>query len=443
MSDKTGWQKRIFSFSNLTGLQLYQLIRYGTFIAASIGFAKMQLPQSAIGEFETFLMVSSMLSFFWVSGIINTMLSIYPKADNAERSQIFFNAFLTLLFFGVAAGVLFFIFSNNLFSFLNKQNAGTFVKPVVIYLVANSPSFLIEYILYLSNRKKVIVVYALLSSVVTLCVVLIPVALGYNIVYTFYGLVAVALLKIVVTFFLIQQMGSLRVNVALQFTNLKVSLPLMLSILVSGSSEYIDGLIVKKKFDDVAFAVYRYGAKELPVLLIVANTFSTAMIAVVSADLTEGLEEIKRKSARLMHLFFPLSIALMLTSHFLFQYVFSESFIYSAFIFNIYLLLIVPRLLFPQTILMGMRQSGFLLASSVIEITVNVSLSLWMAAKFGLLGIAMATFVAFCSDKMFLMAVNYFKFGIAPQRYIPVLLHVVYSVLLFAGFAAGYWISVN
>lgn len=443
MSGKNEGQKRIFSFSNLTGLQVFQLIRYATFVAAGIGFAKMQLPQSAIGEFETFLMVSSMLSFFWVSGIINTMLSIYPKADITERDQIFFNTFLSLLFFGLAAAALFFAFSDNLLSFLNKQHTIPLVKPVVIYLIANSPSFLIEYILYLRHSQNAIVAYAFASLAITLCAVLIPVGLGYGMAFAIYGLVTVAVLKLAVTFLLIQQHGTLRINTSMQVVNFKISLPLMLSILVSGSSEYIDGLIVKKKFDDVAFAVYRYGAKELPLLLLVANTFSTAMISVVSDDLTRGLTTIKRKSAQLMHLFFPLSIMLMLTSRFLFQYVFSESFIYSAFIFNIYLLLVVPRLLFPQTILTGLQQSGFLLASSVIEITVNVSLSLWMAALFGLPGIAFATFVAFCIDKIFLIAVNYFKFGIAPQQYVPLLLHIVYSVLLFVGFAASYWISVK
>lgn len=433
----------LFRFSHLTGLQLFQLIRYATFVVAGIGFAKMHLPPSVIGHYETFIMVSGMVSFFWVSGIINSLLAVYPKLEVEQQQQVFFNTFLSLLGFGVVAGVLLFIFSDNLLSFLDKQGEGNFIALVVLYLLLNSPSFLIEYILYLNQKKEAILYYAGLSSFFTLGAVLLPVAFHFEIQYSFFGLIALAAIKIIALLFLINRFGNFRFNRALQWANLKVSLPLMLSIFISGSAEYIDGLIVKAKFDNVAFAVYRYGAKELPVLLIVANTFSAAMLPAISANIKEGLAEVKRRSTRLMHLFFPLSIVLMLASHHLYMYVFNESFIFSALLFNIYLLLIIPRLLFPQTILMGMQHSKFLLISSVLEITINVSLSIWWAGIMGLPGIALGTFVAYTFDKIFLIMVNRFRFGISVTDYVSLLPFFAYSILLLLAFAGGYWISIQ
>lgn len=435
--------KKLFNFSNLTGLQLFQLIRYATFVFAGIGFAKMHLPQTAIGQFETFLMVSGMVSFFWVSGIINTMLSSYPKQSAQVQKQVFFNTFVVLSLFAVTAGLLLFIFSDNLLAFLDKKNEGGFIRLAVFYVILNSPSFLIEYILYLNHRRNAIVYYAGLSSMFTLAAALLPPAFNYGIEYSLYGLIAVAAVKVVALLFLLARFSTFKLNRELIMTTLRLALPLLLSIFVSGSSEYIDGLIVKARFDDVAFAVYRYGAKELPILLIIANTFSTAMIPVIAANLNDGLDEIKRRSTKLMHVFFPLTIVLMLASHFLYQYVFSESFIYSAVIFNIYLLLAIPRLVFPQTILTGLQHSRYLLISSVLEITINVSLSLWLARTMGLPGIALGTFVAFCFDKAFLTAVNHFKYGISPARYIPLSLLAVYSILTFLALGAGFWLSTN
>lgn len=443
MQENPAGKKSLFSFGNLTGLQLFQVIRYATFIGIGIGFAKMQLPPSVIGEFETFLLVSGMVSFFWVSGIINTMLTTYPKLGNEEQPSAFFNTFLSLLGFGLLAGVLLLLFSDNLLLFLDKKNEGSFVRLAVLYLVLNSPTFLIEYIFYLHQQKNNLLVYAIVSSLITLTVALLPPLLGYSIQFSLFGLIAVAVLKLMLLLLLINKFGNFKWNMAQQLQNLRVSLPLMLSIFVSGSAEYIDGLIVKAKFDNVAFAVYRYGAKELPILLIIANTFSTAMLPVISANLNNGLQEIKRKSTRLMHFFFPLTIVLMLASHHLYIHVFSESFVYSAFIFNIYLLLIIPRLLFPQTILTGMQHSGFLLASSVIEITLNVSLSWYLAGVIGLPGIAAGTFIAYTTDKLFLMAVNYFRFGISPSRYISLTWLALYSLLTLAAFGTGYVISIK
>lgn len=443
MQETPAGKKSIFFFGNLTGLQLFQIIRYATLIAIGIGFAKMQLPASVIGEYETFLLVSGMASFFWVSGIINTMLTVYPKLQGSQQRSVFFNTFISLFGFGIVAAALLLLFSDNLLLFLDKKNEGNFVRLAVLYLIFNSPAFLIEYIFYLNGQKEKLLVYALASSALTLAAALVPALMGYGIEISLYGLISVAVAKLILLLLLIARFGNFEWNTAQQKENLRLSLPLMLSIFVSGSSEYIDGLIVKSKFDNVAFAVYRYGAKELPVLLIVANTFSTAMIPLVANNLKNGLEEIKRRSTRLMHLFFPLTILLMLVSHHLYRFVFSDSFTYSAFIFNIYLLLVIPRLLFPQTIVTGMQKSGYLLASSLIEISLNVSLSWYLAGKFGLPGIAAGTFIAFSVDKLFLVTINYFRLGIAPTLYIPVRLLAAYSLLTLIAFGAGYAISVK
>ncbi|HLP19890.1 MAG TPA: hypothetical protein VK174_06295, partial [Chitinophagales bacterium] len=95
----------MFKFSSLSSLQLFQLIRYGTFILIGICYAKLSLTQNEIGHFETFLLVSGMVSFFWVSGLINSMLSIYPNKGEEERKAVLFNTFVTLFVFSLLAGL--------------------------------------------------------------------------------------------------------------------------------------------------------------------------------------------------------------------------------------------------------------------------------------------------------------------------------------------------
>ncbi|MES2621827.1 MAG: oligosaccharide flippase family protein [Bacteroidota bacterium] len=425
--------------SNLSSLQLFQLIRYGTFLLIGIAFAKLELPLSQIGNFETFLLISGMVSFFWVSGIINTLLSIYPKKSEQEKKEVLFSTFISLLVFSLVAGGLLFIFSENLLSFLDKTENGI-NRLVFIYLILNCPSFLIEYILFLKEKKKELVYYAILSSLLTLAAVLLPVLFNYGISYSFAGLTALAGVKFIILLFLISRYGSFTFNAGMTTTTLRIAAPLLLSIFVSGSAEYIDGMLVKAKFDDVSFAVYRYGAKELPLLLIIANTFSMAMIPSIASNLSQGMAELKRKSTQLMHVFFPLTIVLMLCSGYIYKYAFSESFIYSALIFNIYLLLSIPRLVFPQTVLTGMQRTKFLLLSSLLEITLNVSLSIWLAGKIGLSGIALGTLIAFCFDKIFLVSVNYFVYKIKPSAYLNGGVFCIYSIATCIAFPLSYFI---
>jgi O-antigen/teichoic acid export membrane protein len=431
----TIFKANMFNFNKLASLQIFQLLRYGAFIFIGIGFAKLQLTQTEIGRFETFIMVSGMVSFFWVSGIINSMLAIYPNKSSDEQKTILLSTFLSLGIFSLLAGAFLYLFSQNLLGFLHKQSGNHLIQLSIIYLLLSGPSFIAEYILFLNEKKKAIVIYGVISSVLAIILALIPAAIYSNTGYAMLGLILLSVLKLVFTLMLLQKYATLKPSGSMLMKtvaeNLKLSAPLIGSIFVSGSAEYIDGLIVKSKFDDMFFAVYRYGAKELPVLLIVANTFSTAMIPSIAANLEDGLKELKQKSARMMHIFFPLTIILMPLSPYLYKYVFNDSFIYSSLIFNIYLLLAVPRLLFPQTILTGTQKTPLLLLSSVLEIIINVSLSIYLAGIMGLPGIAFGTFIAYLFDKIFLMAVNRFYLGIPVSKYVPLKPYFVYVILTF------------
>jgi O-antigen/teichoic acid export membrane protein len=114
----------------------------------------------------------------------------------------------------------------------------------------------------------------------------------------------------------------------------------------------------------------------------------------------------------------------------LFVFVFSSDFEGSAQIFMIYLLLISSRLLFPQTVAVGLGKNKVLLFISVIELAVNVGLSLLLLKPFGLEGIAMATVVAFMLDKILIAAYLYYNQGISPKRYTPLPTYFFWLLML-------------
>ncbi len=393
-----------------------------------------------------------MLSYFWVSGVINSMLSLYPKQSSEQKAELLFNTFFLLLLLGAFSALGLVIFSQLPLPFNIPFEP---VIGIAVFILANSLSYLIEYILFLQEKKRWLFTYGIVNAVITIGVILL---LTYNYLHhdgfkiitsyqaaTFSVQIAVAMcsiavLKILLLFFLLKKYASFKINPALLKLSLFTALPLVLSILISGSSEYVDGLIVNSKFPSSVFAIYRYGAKELPIMLIIANTFSVAMLPSIAENLSNGMEAIKTKSLRMMHVFFPATICLMFISPWAFTTFFNSGFIFSALIFNIYLLLIIPRLVFPQTILIGMQQSKYQLISSVIEICINISASIFLASKIGILGVAVGTLIAFSFDKIFLITVNYFKFKLHPTQYIRIDWYLFYSILTVIAFILSYTI---
>ena len=207
--------------------------------------------------------------------------------------------------------------------------------------------------------------------------------------------------------------------------------PLVLSTLLSSSSRYIDGFIITSQFSPDDFAVFQYGARELPLAMLLANSLSMAMLPQLSKKNIESpLAEFRSEIYRLNWLLFPVSILLLLTSHWFYPLVFSPQFAPSATIFNIYLLLLISRLLFPQTILIARKMNRVIVSASFYEIIINVGLSILLAKTMGMMGVAYATIVAYLFEKVYLIIACKKKLNISLSKYLPLQLYITMSSIL-------------
>ncbi|MBE0666618.1 MAG: polysaccharide biosynthesis C-terminal domain-containing protein [Bacteroidales bacterium] len=203
--------------------------------------------------------------------------------------------------------------------------------------------------------------------------------------------------------------------------------------MISGSAQYIDGIIISAKYEDPGvFAMFSYGAKEFPLVLLLATGLSNALLPRFSTreGMRESLGILRRKSKKLMHYLFPVSMVMMLFARWLYPRVFTVEFTRSADVFLIYLLLIVPRLVFPQTIVIGRKKTNVTMITAIVELAINIPLSLLLIKPYGVVGVALATFLVYSFEKVFLIWYVWAKMKIKPSQYIPVATWLIYSILL-------------
>ena len=131
-----------------------------------------------------------------------------------------------------------------------------------------------------------------------------------------------------------------------------------------------------------------------------------------------------------MHFLFPSSMLMMLFARWLFPRMFTPEFIRSADIFLIYILLVIPRLVFPQTIVVGRKKTHITLFAALLELALNIPLSLLLVRNYGTVGVALATFIVYTVEKISLAGYVWIKMKIKPTEYIPVKVYAVYSVLI-------------
>lgn len=418
--------------SHISALQIFQILRYSTLMLIGVVFAKSGLSISQIGQYETFLLIAGAVSFFWLNGLIQGFLPLISKESIARKSSLLFNVFYLVTGLSILSAVFLIVFEHSISGLFLKKASVPYLNYLLIYLLISTPASLVEYIYLIKKEGKQIIWYGIISFFLMFFLIVTPPVLGLGIEYSLAGLIASAAFRFGWLMVLLFKNASTDFNWTFIRTHLRSSTPLILSLLLSGSAQYIDSFIVTFYFDDATFAVFRYGAREFPLVLLLANAFSISMLSGFSnrSKLQSNLESIKLNAQKLGNWMFPLSGFLMLISHWAFPVIFNVGFAQSATIFNIYLLLIISRLLFPQTILIGLQKNKLIMWASFLEILINVTSSLCFVQIWGLAGVAYGTLVAYLFEKVFLMVFLSKTCDIKVSSYLNASKHLFYSLVL-------------
>jgi len=425
--------------NSVTGLQAINILRFVTFLIISIVFTKIGLSKEQIGLFEVSIFIASASSFFWVNGLIQAFLPLFKSNKTfGEKEQLagtkspeVFNIYVILVFFSVIVFLFGLALKGN-FSVFGYSGDVPLLNITLLYLLLSSPANLIEYIYMVQDKSGNTISYGYITSFLQLCAAIIPPWLGYDVVWSLRGLVVVSIIKNIWLITLLYNYSEVKFSFPFIKEVLFLAAPIVFSIFVNGSAQYIDGLVVTLNYAADGFAIFRYGAKELPFVVMMAAGLSSALLTQFSKreNIKETLGVLRKKSLRIMHSMYPLSIALLLFAKPLYKWMFSPEFTRSADVFVIYLLAIVSRILFPHTILIGLKKTRTLFRISVIEFLLNIGLSLWLVHGYGVVGVALATVITYVISKIILILYNYINLGFKPNEYIPLKWYAFYSTVL-------------
>lgn len=300
--------------NNISGLQVFQLIRFGTLLLISIVFAKSHLSTESIGQYEFFLFLTALFCSFWINGLIQAFLPLYRnnKTFNSSESKSpeIFNAFILISLMSILTILILLIFKTPLAEALGNSGTIPYLYLILIYIFFSSPSFLIEYIYLLKNQPEKILIYGIITFAAQFLLVSLPVIFGFGIEKALSGLLLISIIRYVWLLGLLKKYSRITLSVQFIREHIHFAWPLIISTLLGSSASYVDGFLVLNKFDSATFAVFRYGAKEFPLVLLMANALSTAMISEFSQKekLAGALALLRQRSVNLMHLLFPATL---------------------------------------------------------------------------------------------------------------------------------------
>jgi O-antigen/teichoic acid export membrane protein len=456
------WRK-ILPNDTLSGLQFFQLFRYGSVFLISIILPRAGLLPDQVGLYEAFLFFAGVVSYFWVTGLIQALLPLAGEdvmretegvtrktslvtrhqstvPSSASRithhaSRLFFNSFLLLLLFSILAAGALLLASPLLERMLGKELPREIVWLVVLYLILFAPSTLVEYWYVITDQTKKLIRYGVVAFSLQILLVGIPVIAGLGVDGAIWGMIAAGGFRMVWICAILIRNGSFRISFPFWSKYLNLGTPIILSVLLSGSAQYVNGFIVSAKFDPGMFAIFRYGARELPLVALLAHALSNAMVPAITRDgQAAGLRQLRARSSSMASWMFPLTIGLVLSAYFLFPAVYGRNFLESAGVFNLFLLLITSRLLFPQTVLIALKRTRILMTAALFELILNIGLSLFLVQVWGIRGVAMATVVAYYFERAFLMTYTRRVLGISAGEYTDLRKHFTWTGFLIVAY---------
>jgi O-antigen/teichoic acid export membrane protein len=382
-------------------LQAYNFLRQGALLLISIGLAKGNIATSLIAGFETAMLLSTTFSFFVIAGISHSLFPLIGAATAVERESYYRHSFLLLGAIGFIAFLIILITT----PFLSNSYGNFWQLWPALFVLFNSPSFIAENFLVLEHQYRKAIVWGLSSFLAQLSVILIPLVFYNNLIAALIGLAGLAGLRFIGNIVLLRKsLFPFNIQKDKLKEILKLSWPVMGSLLLGSGFIYINQFIVKNKTDDLDFTLYRYGTREFPLFAILSNAFGSIYSAkIASSSASNKVTVLNEGLPRLMHQVFPVAIVLMLCSPWLFKILLNETLAPSWYLFNVFLLVVPSKLVFPQSVLMGVRKTEHMLKASLVESISGIILGYIFIEHWGLIGMAFAVTIAFCVEKVVLL----------------------------------------
>lgn len=387
---------------------------------------RLGLGRELIGQWEGLLYVGYILGFGWLTGLLQAFLVqirlTRPTAAAAfSRWAIMAVSGISLLLLAIAAGG-----ADTVFRLLRLGETPTGWWYFFLFLLTQWPGLFFEQLLTVGGKVWPLVAFGAFSSLGMVLALLLPLYHGAGLAYALFVLAVFAGIKglVLLVWLVVDRLRDAappteRALGPLIQPWLQAAWPLMVYASVGALVTAFDPWFVNYWYggDDAVFATFRYGARELPLLAAITNGAMVVVLPRLTEAPAAGLDLLKDSSRRLMHWIFGGAILIMLTASWWWTLVFTEVFADSLPIFRAYLFVVASRLLFPVPVLTARGHTRMLVVFGLLELVLNVVLSLVLAPRFGLMGIIWATVIAYLLDKIALMWYLQYRTGIASGRY--------------------------
>lgn len=373
-----------------------------------------KLSEIAYGTYSEGLLVVNFATPFLLLGLSNAITYFSSQTDINKKEYV--NNIMTLIFLlGLSGGVLIIFVRDAIVSYFDSNSLLTNVIPLVAFLPLLKNLISSFQTLYIAeNMSMSIAIRNAVVSCVQISIVAVGVLVYDNIYIIFSLLLLMDIAQVVIFECIFSNKKYLVYPVVLKpyliRRILAYALPLALSTAVGTISIYMDKLLIGNLMSVEDFALYSNMAKELPFSFIVSS-FTTVILPVFVGKHAQGKDEelsrIWRDYLKLGYLITWILVgAALVCSENLLVFLYSDRYIRGIQIFRVYLLVTMLRFSYFGIVLSAFGKTKLILLSSIASLITNFVLNILLFKWVGMIGPAIASFVAIFVMQVFQMTIS-------------------------------------
>ena len=382
-------------------MTLSKLISMAIMLATAMLLARFRTLEE-YGTYSQLLLVISLFTTLFMLGLPNSINYFLARADTQEEKQRFLSVYYTLsTLLSILIGVILVLSVPLIEAFFHNRLIRSFCFFLVLYPWASIISSSIENVLVVYKRTRFLMLYRVVNSVALLASVVVVQWLGYGFRAYMIAFIAVNCLLALLVYLISSRLsGGIRILLdrSMIRTILAFSVPMGLASVVGTFNTEIDKLLISFLLDTEQMAIYTNAAKELPVTIV-----ASSITAVLLPQLTRMLKRGQRaESVALWGYAAELSfIIICFITAGVFTYANEAlAFLYSAkylpgvSVFRVYTLNLLLRITYFGIILNATGETKKIFWCSILSLLLNVILNPLFYLLLGMIGPAVATFLA-------------------------------------------------
>jgi len=354
------------------------------------------LDKSDYGAFRQILMLYAITSTAFAVSIPQSIYYYLPRLQPSEQKGFIYQSMGLLFIFGALIGVFLFFGAGFIGRTWHNESLSSMLRVFAVYPALMLPVLAIESILMTFRRIATIFTFSIVSKALQVVAVVLPIYLGYSIVYSIYVWMIFSVLQLVAAVWLVKNVVNCHdITFEWKFLTeqIKYALPLSTAAIMGSLGLNIDKIMVSTFGNPRMYAVYSNGAFELPIVGVIGVAVTITVLPVMTLyakekKTDEFLGLWYRSQAKVAFILFPIWLYCLLFANGVVVLLFGRAYSESTVIFQIYLLLLPTRLCTFNRILGPLNKNWIYTKGHMIQLIFEVILCYIAFRKFGITGAA-------------------------------------------------------